>query len=66
MKKLAVIIKHQFRDWDWRVDICEVPEDMEKHELKKYIESKMLGPFEVLGISDRIDFDRKVDFPNAT
>jgi len=66
MKKLAVIIKHPFRDWDWRVDICEVPEDMEKHELKKYIESKMLGSFEVLGISDKIDFDRKVDFSNAT
>jgi hypothetical protein len=65
MKKLAVIIKHSFRDFDWRIDICEVPEDMEKNELKKYIESKMLGPFEVVGISDKINFDRKVDFSNA-
>jgi hypothetical protein len=65
MKKLGVIIKHPFRDWDWRIDIYEVPEDMEKHELKKYVESKMLGPFEVIGISDKIDFDRKVDFSNA-
>jgi len=62
MKKLGVIIKHPFRDWDWRIDICEVPEHMGKHELKKYVESKMLGPFEVIGISDKIDFDRKVDF----
>ena len=62
MKKLGVIIKHPFRDWDWRIDICEVPDNMEKHELQKYIESQMLGPFYVVGISDRIDFDRKVKF----
>lgn len=61
MKKLGVIIKHPFRDYDWRIDICEVPEDIQKDELKEYIESQMLGPFEVVGISDRINFDRKVD-----
>lgn len=63
MKKLAVIIKHPFRDSDWRVDICEVPDDMPKNELKDYIESQMLGPFEVIGISDKINFDRKIHLP---
>lgn len=58
MKKLAVIIKHSFRDWDWRVDICEVPDNVEKHELKEYVESQMLGPFEVVAISERINYKR--------
>lgn len=60
MNKVAVIIKHPFRNNDWRVDIYEVPENITYEEIKKHVESKMLGHFEVVGISDRISFDRKI------
>lgn len=36
MKQVAVIIKHPFRDFDWRVDIYEVPEDMTGDTLRDY------------------------------
>lgn len=52
--RAAVIIKHPFRDNDIRIDIYEVPEDMPQADLKTYAEGKMLGPFEVIGISCRV------------
>lgn len=60
MKKVAVIIKHPFRDADWRVDIYEVPESMTDAEIYNYVMSKMLGPFEVMGMTEKIAFDRKI------
>lgn len=62
MKKLAVIIKHPFRgESDYRVDIYEVPDEFEKEEMYKYAMSQMLGPFEIISISDRISFDCRVN-----
>jgi len=60
MKKVAVIIKHLYRDYDLRVDIYDVPEEMNWDELRKYVMSQMLGPFEIVGISNRIQFDCKI------
>ena len=60
MKKVAVIIKHPFRDWDWRVDIYEVPKDAEKQDIHKYVMSKMLGPFEIIAITSVVSFDCKM------
>jgi hypothetical protein len=62
MKKLAVIIKHPYRDFDYRVDIIEVHEDVPYSDIRDKIMREMLGPFKVIAITDRINFDRKVSF----
>lgn len=54
MKKVAVIIKHPFRDNDWRVDIYEVDKNKTNAEVKAMAESKMLGPFRVVAITEKI------------
>jgi len=66
MNKYAVVIKHAFRDIsDVRIDIVQVPKDLTEigpFEVKKFIEQKLLGNFEVLAVTDRIsiiDFDRE-------
>lgn len=64
MKKVAVIIKHPFRDWDWRVDIYEVPEDAENQEIRKYVMSKMLGHFEIIAITTTVSLDCKMPLSN--
>lgn len=56
MKQVAVIIKHPYRDNDWRVDIYEVPDEMTSEELQKYVMSQMLGPFEIIAITTRLSF----------
>lgn len=55
-KKLiaAIIIKHPYRDFDWRVDLVEIDENTTEAEIKKQAESEMLGPFEVVAISRRV------------
>ena len=52
--KYAVIIKHPYRDFDYRVDVVDVPTETSVADIKKVIEREMLGPFEVLCITDRI------------
>ena len=61
MRKVAVIIKHPYRDFDYRVDIMEIDEKTTHLEVKRYCEMQMLGPFEVIAISERIDFNREFD-----
>lgn len=56
--KYAVIIKHPFRDWDWRVDI--VDSELSAAEVRQSVEASMLGPFEVVSVTDRLDLDRKL------
>ena len=60
MKKVGVIIKHPFRDFDWRIDIYEVPEDMSHEDVHKYVMSQMLGPFEIMAITNRLSLDCKI------
>lgn len=60
MKK-AVIIKHPGRDYDWRVDIVDVPEEATFEEVEKAVMRTMLGPFQVVAITSRIDLDRKLE-----
>lgn len=58
--KYAVVIKHPYRDFDYRVDVVDVPDGTSVSDIKKVIEREMLGPFEVLCITDRIG-DRSVN-----
>lgn len=56
--RFAVIIKHPFRDHDYRVDLITAPEDTDMSKIKEQIEREMLGPFEVISVtrsvSDRV------------
>jgi len=54
MKKVAVIIKHVFRDYDYRVDIHTLPEGKTERELYQEIQKTLLGPFEIVSITDRV------------
>jgi hypothetical protein len=55
-KTVAVIIKHPGRDWegDVRVDLKEVPEDEPAHVTRGNAMDKMLGPFQVLYITEKV------------
>lgn len=59
--KLAVIIKHPGRDYDYRIDIVDVPQGTLYEDVRVIIEREMLGPFEVLAFTEKVNFDRKID-----
>jgi len=52
--KYAVIIKHPYRDWDYRVDVYDFDGEERHADVQKLAESKMLGPFEVLSVTAKI------------
>lgn len=60
MKKVAVVIKHAFRDRDYRVDIYEVSENLSNHEVVELIEKRLLGNFQVIAITDKVDLNCKL------
>ena len=66
MKKVAVIIKHPFRDLDFRVDVYEVPEETSGKDLNDYVMSKMLGPFEIVAITERLNLTCKMPVLNGS
>lgn len=57
MKKIGVVIKHPGRDWegDVRIDIYEVPEDTTTEQIREACIRKMLGPFEVIYVTEKVD-----------
>lgn len=57
MKKYAVIIKHAFRDYDYRVDVYEVEEDTEIDDIRKYVLSNLMGNFVIVSITERLDLN---------
>lgn len=57
--KYAIIIKHPYRDSDYRVDVVDVPEDTLRHDIFKVIMRNMLGPFEVICITEKVS-DRDI------
>lgn len=59
-KKVGIVIKHPFRDYDWRIDIYEVSKDISRKDINKYVMSQMLGPFEIMAITEKISFDCKI------
>jgi len=65
MKKVAVIIKHPFRDFDWRVDVYDVPEETTRQELHNYVMSQMLCPFEIVAITERLSLTCKMPVLNG-
>ena len=62
MRKIAVIIKHPFRDWDYRIDIIEVDETWTDSEIIEQLRKEMIGPFQVIALTTRISFDRKFPY----
>lgn len=62
--KLAIIIKHPYRDTDYRVDIIDVPEEIPHYLIREYIMSKMLGPFEVIAITEKVSDRDMTEFIN--
>lgn len=68
MKKVAVIIKHPGRDWwkDIRVDIIEVADHITHDQIHAEIVKEMNGPFEVIGITEKVNLNRKLQFLNLT
>ena len=54
--KVAVIIKHKFRDYDYRVDIYNVDDKCSETEIEEHVNSKMIGPFEIIKITTRLNF----------
>lgn len=61
MQKVAVIIKHPYRDFDWRVDVIEVDDTWTSEDIKAQIEYEMLGPFEVVALTTKVG-DRKFPY----
>ena len=53
--QVAVIIKHPYRDFDYRVDIYTVDEDTTNQEIHDYVMSQMLGPFEIIAITSKVN-----------
>lgn len=60
MKKIALIIKHPFRDWDWRIDIVTVREEVPIADVISLAKSRMIGPFEIVAATEKIDFESKL------
>ena len=60
MRKIAVIIKHPYRSSDFRIDIYDIPNEISDYDLIDYVNSQMLGPFEIIGLSERITFGCKM------
>lgn len=65
-KKVAVIIKHPYRDYDTRIDIYTVPEDLSTHDLCVYVNSQMLGPFEIIGVTEKVCLTAEYKEPAKT
>lgn len=59
--KIAVIIKHPYRDNDYRVDIIDAPEDTTDVQIEREINRTMLGPFRIVAISRRVDLNRHIN-----
>ena len=58
MIRYAVLVKHFARDIsDVRIEIIEVPnevKDFGPHEAEALVRENLLGPFEVVAVTDRI------------
>lgn len=61
--KYAVIIKHPGRDYDWRVDVIDIknPDDYTREQIERALYRKMLGSFEILAITAKVDFNASID-----
>lgn len=57
MENVAVIIKHPFRDLDYRVDIYQVPSDYTNEQIRSYVMSKMLGHFQIVAITRQVNIE---------
>lgn len=67
MAKYAVLIKHFARDMgDVRIEIVNVPSKLENicpYEVEAMVRQNLLGPFEIIAVTDRI-YER--DYPSPT
>lgn len=53
MKKIAVVIKHMYRDYDYRVDVYNVEDGVSLQHVHDYAKSKMIGPFEIISVTEK-------------
>lgn len=61
--KYAVIIKHPYRDNDYRIDIIDIDEEQwSREQLERQLYKEMLGPFEIVAITSKISLDRKFPY----
>lgn len=60
MRQLAIVIGNPCRDNDVRVDIVEVPENYDYDKVKSDYQSKLLGHFEILHITERLNLNAKI------
>ena len=59
--KFAVIIKHPYRNYDYRVDVVDVDHtQVSPEDIRRVIQASMLGPFEVIAVTPRYDPDRDI------
>lgn len=61
MNKVAAIIKHPYRDGDYRIDMYDIPDEYYDRPdyIKAYIQSNLLGHFKVIALCSRIREDCK-------
>jgi len=60
MRRYAVIIKHTFRDNDYRVDIYDVQEDVTIEDIEKSVLMNLMGNFVIVSTTERVSFDNKI------
>lgn len=62
MQTWAVVIKHPGRDWesDVRIDIYETSNEATELDVKRTAYQNMLGPFEVLFVTQKINLTKKL------
>lgn len=60
MKKVAIVIEHPFRSNDIRVDIIEVPENMDLCEIEDMYQKKLLSHFKIIHVSERVNLNAKL------
>jgi len=60
MKKYAVIIKHAFKDYDYRVDVYKVDEDIDEEDVRKSVQAELLSNFIIVAITERLDLNNTI------
>lgn len=60
--KVAAIIKHTFRDFDYRVDIYEIDSEDHMPSLEKKIKRGLLAHFELIALTLKVD-DKSANRP---
>lgn len=58
MKKVAIIIKHPGRDFDYRIEIINVKNSITEDYIYTKIKNNLLSPFEIVAITQNINIHK--------